>query len=185
VVEERSVWSAAVRDIVGVVPLRRVRHELPSMTSEQLKRKAMQIARLDNLWSHESIHPVKVERHPLDAGVRRAEVVLGGDFILTLFKDGTLQLHRARDMSQLLMTVHRPNPPSRHYFPDFTDMRRSSSSSNGENWGVIVDYYATHSWVVHVFLQIGRLTFFKAEHTQTFVFTISIYTLQPYVSWPR
>lgn len=149
-VEERSVWSAAVRDIMGVVPLRRVRHELPSMTGEQLKHKAMQIARLDNLWSRESIRPVKVERHLLDSGVRRAEVVLGGDFILTLFKDGTLQLHRARDMSQLLMTVYRINPPSRHYFSDFTDMRRSSSSSNGENWGVIVDYYATHSLVVHI-----------------------------------
>jgi hypothetical protein len=117
------------------------------MSSEELKQKAVQIARLDSLCARGTIYPVGMNRHPLSSDVCRVEVVLGGDFILTLFKDGALQLHRTWDVTELLVSVRRPDRPSCRYFPDNTDMRRSASTL-GENWAVVVDYYAMLEWVV-------------------------------------
>jgi hypothetical protein len=159
VIEERSIWNAALNDILAVIPLRGVRHGLASMSSDELRQKTLQIARLDDLWNHDIICPVKVARYPLGSGVCRVEVVLGGDFILTLFRDGALQLHRTSNVTELLMTVRRRDGESCTYFPHYTDMRRSSSP-RGEHWAVVVDYYRTSEWVVLVCVQAGILMIF-------------------------
>jgi hypothetical protein len=140
--EERSIWDAAFRDILEVIPLRGIRCALPDMTSTELRRKADRIALVDNLWSRDTIHPVKIERHSLSYDICRVEVLPGGEFILTLCKDGELQLRNTRDFIEPLMTVTRPNRSSCQYYPESTDMRRSVSE-RGENWAVVLDYYST------------------------------------------
>jgi hypothetical protein len=153
--EERSIWDAAFRDILEVIPLRGIRYALPDMTSTELRRKADRIGRVDNLWSHDTIHPVKIERHSLSPDICRVEFLPGGEFILTLCKDGELQLRNTRDFIKPLMTMTRPNRPSCHYYPESTDMRRSVSE-RGENWAVVLDYYSTSEYAILMITEVER-----------------------------
>jgi hypothetical protein len=139
---DRSVWMAVLRDIMEVMPLRRVLHALPNMSASELKQKAVHMTRLDSRWNREIVHPVKIDSHPLGSGVCKVHVWPGGDFILTLHSDGTLQLYRNQDLAVPLVTVPRPDCASRKYFPNRTNMRRTYNT-HGEYWVVVVDYYKT------------------------------------------
>jgi len=137
---ERSVWLTVLRDILQVIPLRRVLEALPTMSASELKEKAVLITRLDSLWSLESVRPVRISSHSFGAGIRKALVWPGGDFILILIEDGTLQLYRYQEMTVPLVTVMHPDRGScRHLF---SDMRRSCNT-RGETWAVIVERYIT------------------------------------------
>lgn len=139
---EPFVWRAVLSDIMEVLPLRALRHALTSMSSEELMRKAILLTRLDALWTQDVVIPAKMASHPLAPDVCRVEIILGGDFILTLFKEGGLQLHDTRHLSTVpLVEVTRPDHPLRFYHSDSTDMRRSCSS-RGENWTVVIDCYS-------------------------------------------
>lgn len=153
--DERSVWNTALHDITEVIPLRGLRYTMPSMSSGELKNKAITMARLERLWSCQVAIPKKIERHLLDPDICRVEFILGGNWILTLRKDGTLQLHQNRNLAEPRVTVHRIEDPSRNYFPDNADMRRSISS-RGENWAVVLDHYLSES----VFLSMRLSDFF-------------------------
>lgn len=138
---EPFVWRAVLFDIMEVLPLRALRHALTSMSSVELMRKAILLTRLDALWSQDFVIPAKMESHSLAPDVCRVEIILGGDFILTLFKEGALQLHDTQHLSTVLVEVSRPDHPERLYHSDSTDMRRSCSS-RGENWTVVIDCYS-------------------------------------------
>jgi hypothetical protein len=138
---ERSIWMAVLQDITEVIPIRGVLHVFPTMLSSELEHKAMMMARIDELWSRGTVHPAKIDRYPVDSDVSTIVLLFGGDFILTLVKDGTLQLCHTQDVTKLLVTVPPPYRPSnRHYFPNYTDVRRSRSSC-GEIWVLVGDYY--------------------------------------------
>ena len=139
---EALVWRSVLSDIMEVLPLRALRHALPSMSSDELIHKAVLLTRLDILWSKDVVTPSRMKSHVLSSDVCRVEILLGGDYILTLFKDGALQLIHTRHLSTVLAEVSRPKHPGRLYHPDSTDMRRSCSS-RGENWTVLVDCYTT------------------------------------------
>ena len=73
---ERSVWLTVLRDILQVIPLRRVLYALPTMSAGELKEKAVLITRLDSLWSLESVRPVRISSHSFGAGIRKALMYL-------------------------------------------------------------------------------------------------------------
>lgn len=139
---ERSVWLAVLCDILQVIPLRRVLYALPTMSASELKQKAVLITRLDSLWSLETVRPVRISNHPLGAGICRALIWPGGDFILILVEDGTLQLYRYQDMTVPLVTVPRPDRGSCRHYPNFSDMR-GTCNTRGETWFIVVDCYVT------------------------------------------
>ena len=139
---EHSVWIAVLRDIMDVIPLRRVVHALPSMSASELRQKAMLITRLDSVWSFNTARPMKMASHPLDFEVCVVHIWPGGDFILTLLRDGELRLYPIQDMTNPLLTVPRPDRASCKYFPESADMRRTCNT-HGEYWVVVVDYYLT------------------------------------------
>ena len=109
--------------------------------SSELERKAVMIARLDELWSRETVPPAKMDRYPVGSDVSTIMLLFGGNFILTLIKDGTLQLYHIQDVTKPLVMVTPPYRPSnREYFPNYTDIRRTCSSC-GEIWVLVGDYY--------------------------------------------
>ncbi|KIM86421.1 hypothetical protein PILCRDRAFT_4916 [Piloderma croceum F 1598] len=112
------------------------------MSASELRQKAVLITRLDSLWSLETVRPVTISTHSLGVGICRALILPGGEFILILIEDGTLQLYRYQDMSIPLVTVPHPDRGSCRRFPDFSDMRRTCNT-RGETWAVIVDCYVT------------------------------------------
>lgn len=113
------------------------------MSASELRQKALLITRLDSLWSLEAVHPVRISTHSIGAGMCRALIWPGGDFILILLENGTLELYRYRDMTIPLVTVI--PPPDRiscRHFPNFSDMR-GTCNTRGETWAVVVDCYVT------------------------------------------
>lgn len=141
---EACVWRDVLVDIMECIPLRALQHALPGMSPDELLRKAVLLTRLDIQWSKDVAKPARVKSHALCADVCRTEILLGGDYMLTLFKDGVLQLLHTEHLSTILAEVSRPcHPEHRVYHPDTTDMRRSCSS-HGQNWTVLVDCYTTN-----------------------------------------
>jgi hypothetical protein len=138
---ERIIWMAVLQDITEVIPLRGAIPALPAMSSNELQRKAVTMARLDELWRCGTVYPMKIDRHPIGSDVLFAEVICGGDFILTLIRDGTLQLYHTQDVTKLLVAVP---PPYRlrncHYFVKPPEMRVACSSC-GRIWVLVAEYY--------------------------------------------
>lgn len=133
---EHSVWVAALRDILEVIPLSQVRCVLHRMSTDELMQKSILLYRLDHIWSRETVYPVSTTRHQLDVETSRVEVLPGGNIILTLTKKGAIQLHRTQDKLELVDEVL---PPVLSYTAE-SELRRASTS-NGEHWIVMVDYY--------------------------------------------
>jgi hypothetical protein len=100
------------------------------------------ITRLDSLWNLEAVHPMKIASHSLSSDVWRVLIWPGGDFILKLLKDGTLQLYQNHNMTDPLVMVTRPDRISCNYYPSYTDVRLACNT-RGETWAVVVDYYIT------------------------------------------
>ena len=137
---ERSIWMAVLQDITEIIPLRGVLHRLPVMSSRELEHKVVTMARLDELWSRGTVHPAKIDCHPVDSSVSKVEVLHGGNFILILIVDGTLQLYNTQDVTKLLVKVPPPERPRNfYYFVKHTDIRRSYSLC-GKTW-ILVAYY--------------------------------------------
>src|ERR1700737_3092401 len=121
---ERSIWMAVLKDITEVIPLHGSIPALPAMSSSELRLKAMTMARLDELWRRDTVYPVKTDRQLVDSDVILTEVIRGGDFILTLTRDGTLRLYHTQNVTKPLLAVP---PPYRlgncTYFVRSTEMR--------------------------------------------------------------
>lgn len=140
---ERSVWMAVLQDITEAIPIQGLLHALPTMSSNELEHKAVMMARLDELWNHSSVIPAKIERYPVGSDVSTTILLFGGNFLLTLLMDGTLQLYHTQNVTELLETASPPYRPSnRGYFRSYTDIRRSYSSC-GEIWALVGEYYVT------------------------------------------
>lgn len=60
------------------------------MTTDELRTKAIRITRIDELWSRDVIHPVKIEKHHWDAA--QVGVTSKGE-ILFQSPNGELRLH--------------------------------------------------------------------------------------------
>lgn len=141
VLDERSVWLAAVRDIAGVIPLPSLSHALPVMSSSELRRKAISMTQLDELWNHDKLVPANVECYRLGSDVVGVDMVPGGEGVLKLFEDGALHLYRRSNLVDPLIIVARPHRPSWN-FSGTAYMRRSFLPSGG-NWVAIMDHYTS------------------------------------------
>jgi hypothetical protein len=101
-VEQRPVWHAINRDIS--VPANRWPESLPGVSIEDLRSRALYAHRLDRRWRSSGLVPRVVQTHPCDALTRSVSILHGGEWVLTLASNGSLQLLRVQD-SQLFLTV--------------------------------------------------------------------------------
>ena len=138
---QRSIWLDALRDVLEVIPLPRLYHVLPDLSSSELRDTAAMISQLDNLWGRDTIHPAHIESDRPRPGIIAVEIMPGGDWVLKLFRDGSLHLHHRQDMAEHSVTVSLPSRPT-WCFEGSAYMRRSFSSC-GENWVAVKDHYVT------------------------------------------
>lgn len=96
------VWSTALKDIMTVVTLPDLdRNALSSLNNPKLKRRAVLAARVEHQWGHNpSVSPgaSRIRSFPTRDGpsrVIKAKLVMGGEWIVLLLKDGTLCLQAA------------------------------------------------------------------------------------------
>jgi hypothetical protein len=170
---ERSVWLDALRDVLEVIPLPRLRHVLPCLSSSELRTKAAMISRLDDLWSRGASHPAHIESYRPSSGIIAIEIMPGGDWVLNLFQDGSLHLHHRRNMAEHSVSVPLPTR-SGWRFEGSAYMRRSFSSC-GQHWVAVKDYYVTSEYVrssVRQFRSIHLLS--VTNYSQITVYTISM-----------
>jgi hypothetical protein len=108
--EIRSVWNLALEDILDVIPSSSVRHDMKFMSSHQLRKKAILMAKVDAMFNSDVIKPTRIQRFAMKNGEALAEVFPGGDWVVTIHEDETIRLHRTKEFNQTaLVTVKRPD----------------------------------------------------------------------------
>lgn len=96
---ERSIWHSAVLDIVSVLQIPRITDTLPLLSSQELRRKAIHMTRLDSHWYQKTLLPKNTRRHHCSDDVCRVEIINGGEWAVVLCRDGKIQLHEMADFS--------------------------------------------------------------------------------------
>ena len=99
--DERSVWSNALRDIMEIIPLPRLLHALPETSTREIRKQAILMARRDALWGHQPgpIQPAKVQQYQFNYHLSSVAILSGGAHLVLMRSDGTLYLHRTGDLS--------------------------------------------------------------------------------------
>lgn len=126
ITDNRSVWYNVLVDILAIIWLPGLLQAVPSMTCEQLRRKATHMSRLDRRWYHGSLVPVKIQQHHRVNDVVRVQFVQGGKWILMLFGDGSVRLFDKDDLAEPKVDV-----PYSSTVDNFFDMGISFSQRLG------------------------------------------------------
>ena len=116
--QDRSVWSLVLNDILEVMPLRTVREAMGSMSSRDLKNTAVRVTRLDKLFDNDVIHPVKVERIACSKDAAKMHLTFGGQWVVIMHEDGSLNIHQTRDFASPFVSVAPPDCPTSMYRND-------------------------------------------------------------------
>lgn len=107
---EWVVWSLALADILEVVHLPFLQHTMHMMSSIELRQKAILVARVDCLLDRDVIEPANVQSYPTGADVTQASIAPGGEGIMLMYDDGTLHVHKTRNLAHSEpLVVPRPN----------------------------------------------------------------------------
>lgn len=138
--EERTIWSLAFRDIVGVVPLRILRDVIPLMTLQDIKKTSICALQIDRLFQDDIIRPAKITWVPLRSNAAAMDVFPGGQLILVMHDDGSLHLYPVRDLEASLASIKRPETNA----PRVWDVRRMCllvSSWHGKHLAVAYESF--------------------------------------------
>jgi hypothetical protein len=104
--DERSrVWHRALVDILSVIYIPGVREALHSMSSEELRHRAICMTRLDRRWYQGSLMLGKVQRHHCESNAYRVQFIQGGEWIVMMFSNGSLQLCRAHSLAEATIRI--------------------------------------------------------------------------------
>ena len=147
---ERSVWSSTLEDILQVMPLRAIQHAMPSMSSQELRQKAVRLARIADVFNGDYIEPKYTHSTSWSGGrsllrlevLLRVEVAPGGHSILILYQGGTIQLYRVQPTNWYpLATAARPNSDilSRFWAPEYAALLLSFTC--GVHLAMVSDFY--------------------------------------------
>src|ERR1700729_4367713 len=143
--DERSVWSLALGDILDVIQSATTLHSMQSMSSSQLRKKAIRMAAVDSIFdgnanSSEVIKPAKVQCYTLDHNMARVAVAPAGDWIMTMHGDETVHLHRTEGINQPpLATVKHFNDSSHRTAMLYANLCLSSSGE--QNLALVSNTY--------------------------------------------
>ena len=112
--EDRSVWRLVLSDILDVIPLRTVSQAVISMSSRELKDIAVRATRIDTLFEKDIVYPVKLESISCSKIAATIQITPGGQWIVIMHKDGSLNLHQTRDFGVPLVRIPRPECSPSH-----------------------------------------------------------------------
>lgn len=140
IMDQRSIWLAALRDLIDVIMLPRVHHALYTMSTRQLRIHATRMVKIENIWNPAAPLPLTLTRHAAQLDIRRVEILFGGTHIVTLSNGGILQLYPFQKPTNACATVARLHDSSRFYLNHHLDMRRAFSTG-GTHWIMVVDCY--------------------------------------------
>lgn len=99
-ISERSVWHSVCVDLLSVVEGYDSRQALPSMSAEDLRRKAIRMNRLDRKWFRDALIPRNIQREYYQDTVFRVQFLPGGEWIIVMFTDGTIHLYDTMNMTK-------------------------------------------------------------------------------------
>jgi hypothetical protein len=111
IIRIRSVWLHVVQDLMSVMPLRRIQDTLLSMSTEDLRKAILVTVRADSNWPQGKIvHPVPQWCTSHDRKkVRQMSLLPGGEWLLILLHDGTLNICQPLDLdAPPILTVKIP-----------------------------------------------------------------------------
>jgi hypothetical protein len=128
IMQERSIWSTVLGDILDVVALRTVRDAMPSMSSQDLRNTAVRAMRIDQLFNNNDvIRPVKVKHIPCSQDAAKIQLTFGGQWILIMYDNGSLNLYHTRDFESPLVSLARPDgSPPLHWNESYMEVQITS-----------------------------------------------------------
>jgi hypothetical protein len=143
---ERVVWSLALADILEVAHLPFLQHTMHMMSSMELRQQAILVARVDCLFDRDVIEPANVQSYPAGADVTQAAIAPGGEGIMLMYDDGTLHVHKTRNLhSEPLVVVPRPNCMAGSIHDPFPALVLSSSGKH--HLALACDHYTNTKYV--------------------------------------
>jgi hypothetical protein len=144
---ERVIWNLALSDILEVINLPLLWHTMHLMSSLELRQKATLVARVDCLFDHPIVKPANVQLYHTANDVTQAAIAPGGDGIMLMQDDGTLHVHKMRNLAQSRpLVVQRPDSIAGRIHEPFPTLLLSSS---GKHYvAVACDHYTNTEYVV-------------------------------------
>jgi hypothetical protein len=113
--DERSIWHGALVDILSIIYVPGVQEVMPSMSPEELRRRATHMTYLDRRWYQGSLVPKKIQRHHCESNVHSVQFIQGGEWVVMMFSDGRLQLCKAHDLAEASICIPYPTTPDAHF----------------------------------------------------------------------
>jgi hypothetical protein len=98
--DERSIWFAALVDILSVIHIPGLLEAMCSMSSEELRRRVLRMICLDRQWYQGPIIPGKISRQHCETNTNRVQFIQGGEWVIMMFSNGQLQLCRACNLAE-------------------------------------------------------------------------------------
>jgi hypothetical protein len=91
---------------------RTVRDAMPWMSVRELRSAAVRAARINKLFDSDIVRPMKMTRVSCRPDASRIHLTFGGQWIMIMHDDGSLNFHQTRDIRSPLMSIVRPHYPS-------------------------------------------------------------------------
>lgn len=120
---------------MDVMPYHVVRRTLSLMPTLELRRRAIRALRINNILHQDICLPAKVHIEEKHLTAAKAVLAPGGDWMMILYEDGSIHLHRSRNLSETpQLVINRPDSSPSHHW-NSTDMNNNIIiSSAGENY---------------------------------------------------
>ncbi|KAF7967336.1 hypothetical protein HWV62_34663 [Athelia sp. TMB] len=138
--DESSIWAAALLDILDVVPRYRLHREIATMSPLELRRNALEISKLYHMWTKRVAPPKSVTRHPLPVDASRIDLLPGGAQLLILTSKGDLQLYDFPGTFELVASVARND--ALDIVPADAQLRRAKSPPSNL-WAAVASPFRT------------------------------------------
>jgi len=142
--DERSVWILALGDILDVIQSATTLHSMESMSSSQLRKKALRMAAVDSIFdSNDSdfIEPTKVQTYTLAHSMMKVAVASGGEWIMIVHEGDMMHLHRMEGADQRPLVTVKPSGDSPHRTGMLGYASLSLSSSGRQNLALVSNTY--------------------------------------------
>lgn len=157
IMNDRSLWILALRDILTVMPLKGIRETMSSMSLREIRATTVRATRVNEVFAHEEIEPVIVKRSLFGKGsTTLVELGPRGQWMLTFDNNGTLSFYRTLDHHTPLLVMHRPKCRTAYYW-DFDRKYVLIRIVRGEHVVVVSEIYYAYRSVLPLMLFESRL----------------------------
>ncbi|TFK51212.1 hypothetical protein OE88DRAFT_1514597 [Heliocybe sulcata] len=118
--EDRSLWNYVLSGLLSYPLPYTVRIE-PSLWPQSSRQRALVASRVDEAWHDKNILPRHIHFLPSVLGLKDVLLLPGGEWLVSLLHDGTLQLQAVHGIAPAFQLATCMNPAN------LTSQRRSSS----------------------------------------------------------